>query len=105
MRSPKSVCGAMRFTVTLLALPASGRPSVCATVALGTTRFAARLAPGRLWIVELTWTATFGMVYDISPLNCVANGATTRQKRWLGESSFGVTSQVSVTARPVLVPP
>jgi hypothetical protein len=49
--------------------------------------------------------STFGMVYAISPLNCVANGATVRQKRRLGESSFGLTSQVSVTARPVLVPP
>ncbi|MNC96396.1 hypothetical protein D3C83_137570 [compost metagenome] len=38
-------------------------------------------------------------------MNCVENGATVRQNRRLGESSFGFTSQVSVTARPVLVPP
>src|SRR5262245_11456411 len=105
MRSTKSVCGGTRFTVTLAAPPDKGRPSVCATCALGTTRFAIRLAPGRLWIVELTWTSTFGMVYDISPLNCVAKGATVRQNLRLGESSLGVTSHVSVTARPVLVPP
>ena len=53
----------------------------------------------------LSGTVIFGIVYDTSPLNCVVKGATTRQKRWLGLSSFGVTSQVSVTARPVLVPP
>src|SRR4030095_2288149 len=99
------VCCAMGLIVTLLAPPARGRPSVCATVALCTTRFAARLGPGRLWIVELIWTSTFGTVDATRPLNWVVNGATTRQKRRLGESSFGFTSQLSVTARPVLVPP
>ena len=48
--------------VTLAAPPDSGRPSVCATTALGTTQFAASDPPGRLWNVPLTCTSTLGIV-------------------------------------------
>src|SRR5215813_7341374 len=79
MRSPSTDPGVTRFTLANAAWPASGRPSVSAAVAVGTLKFAARVAPGMLCIVPLTWTSTLGTVYEASALNCVRNGGSTLQ--------------------------
>jgi hypothetical protein len=48
--------------VTFAALPDSGRPSVWATTAVGTTQFAGISGPGRLCSVLLNWTSSRGTV-------------------------------------------
>src|SRR4051812_14115252 len=113
MRSPYNVPGSTRLTRTLAALPASGRPSDGCTSALGTFQFAANptavpsvvgFAPcTSLLTAVLTRMSHLGMVYDAEPLTKVRNGSSMWQKRLLGLS--GRTSQLSLTRRPVLVPP
>src|SRR4029453_16062513 len=107
IRSPSTVPGVTTLIVTLGALPDSGRPSVCATVAVGTERFAARLLPGMLWNVVLTCTSAFGIVYEPRPLICVKKGFSTRQYGFDTpvSGSTALIWQLSVMARPVLEPP
>src|SRR4029450_11948485 len=100
--------------------PASGRPSDCATTAVGTAQFATIAGPGLLWKIALICASIFGMTYDASPRNCVRNPLDTSQYG-LPKLMFDVcspapmarfnsgrllrTSQKLAVACPVLVPP
>src|SRR5947207_14352816 len=54
--------------------------------------------------VPLTRMPTFGTVYDADPRSVVSTGSTERQFRGSGLSIFTTVAQVSVIARPVVVP-
>src|SRR5262245_2948276 len=62
-----------------VALPASGRPSDNAAVALGTAQFATIAGPGLLWNTALICASIRGMTYDARPRNCVRKPLETSQ--------------------------
>src|SRR5262245_17049929 len=125
-RSPYICPGSRRLMLTFALLPDSGRPSDCATMALGTAQVAASSGPERLCHVPLTCTSILGIVYAASPLISVLNGNATSQREngtalvadtsaWVAASGATVksgfsgrtaaTSHASATRLPVLVPP
>ena len=59
---------------------------------------------GRLWNVAPNWIRA-GSVKDPRNLMSARNGSWRWQNRVLGLSIFVTTSQLSVTARPMLTPP
>ena len=102
--------------VPVASAPGGRRPSSCCTTVFGTFQTAPfkvvplttpavlRAIPDCERIVAAISTSTFGIVYAAEPRSVVRNGSTLRQFRGSGLSIKTVVAQLSVTARPVLVP-
>src|SRR2546421_5769081 len=112
-RSPKSVPGETRLTVTFAEPPDSGRPSDGWIDAFGALKFAAIWGPGMLCNVPLTRTSMRGIVYDASPLIWLRKFVSTWQycvgvtvdAAIRTSGTFAAIAQLSVDVRPVLSPP